>query len=198
MANFLITTQETRHILDNFRRDRTTFSILSAADRSFTRYNEKLMHTGAALGFYRSIYNDFAAAQGYSIDSLWPQVVAAGMALGGCTLKVSIIAGAVITGPLWLYQVWGFVTPGLKKNERRYTVVFIGASSALFVTGMTLAYLVLSKGLNVLINAAGSGTIAVLTANGYLSFVALLLVRLRAEILSRERTASWIREAVAS
>src|SRR6201999_626075 len=91
-------------------------------------------------------------------------------------LKVSIIAGAVITGPLWLYQVWGFVTPGLKKNERRYTVVFIGASSALFVTGMTLAYLVLSKGLNVLINAAGSGTIAVLTANGYLSFVALLLV----------------------
>jgi hypothetical protein len=76
MANFLITTQETRHILDNFRRDRTTFSILSAADRSFTRYNEKLMHTGAALGFMKSIYNDFAASQGYSVDSLWPQIVA--------------------------------------------------------------------------------------------------------------------------
>ena len=91
-------------------------------------------------------------------------------------LKVSVIAGAVITGPLWLYQVWGFITPGLKKNERRYTVAFIAASSVLFLAGMTLAFLVLSKGLNVLINTAGSGTIAVLTANAYLSFVTLLLV----------------------
>ncbi|HTQ04657.1 MAG TPA: hypothetical protein VMI54_12410 [Polyangiaceae bacterium] len=76
MANFLITTQETRHILDNFRRDRTTFSILSAADRSFTRYNEKLMHTGAALGFLSSIYEDLATNQGYSFQTLWPQIVA--------------------------------------------------------------------------------------------------------------------------
>jgi hypothetical protein len=75
-ANFLVTTQETRHILDNFRRDRSTFSILTAADRSYTRYNEKLMHTGAALGFLRSIYQDFATSQGYSFDSLWPQIVA--------------------------------------------------------------------------------------------------------------------------
>jgi hypothetical protein len=74
-ANFLITTQETRHILDNFRRDRTTFSILSAADRSYTRYNEKLMHMGAALGFLRSIYQDLATNQGYSFESLWPQIV---------------------------------------------------------------------------------------------------------------------------
>jgi sec-independent protein translocase protein TatC len=91
-------------------------------------------------------------------------------------LKVAVIAGAVLTGPLWLYQLWAFVTPGLKKNERKYTVVFILASTVLFLAGMTLAFLVLSKGLNVLINAAGSNTIAVLTANGYLSFVTLLLV----------------------
>jgi sec-independent protein translocase protein TatC len=91
-------------------------------------------------------------------------------------LKVSVIAGAVLTGPLWLYQVWAFITPGLKKKERKYTIVFIGASSALFVSGMTLAFLVLSRGLNVLINTAGSGTLAVLTANGYLSFVTLLLL----------------------
>jgi hypothetical protein len=75
-ANFLITTQETRHILDNFRRDRTTFSILAAADRSYSRYNEKLMHLGAALGFMRSIYQDLATNQGYSFETLWPQLVA--------------------------------------------------------------------------------------------------------------------------
>jgi sec-independent protein translocase protein TatC len=91
-------------------------------------------------------------------------------------LKVAFIAGSVITAPLWLYQIWGFITPGLKKNERKYTVYFIAASSVLFLTGMTLAYLVLAKGLSVLISTAGSGTLAVLTANGYLSFVTLLLV----------------------
>ena len=91
-------------------------------------------------------------------------------------LKVSVIAGAILTAPVWLYQLWGFITPGLKKNERRYTVVFIIASSVLFLAGMTLAFLVLSKGLNVLINSAGNGTLAVLTANAYLSFVTLLLV----------------------
>ncbi len=90
-------------------------------------------------------------------------------------LKVSVISGAVFTAPLWLYQVWAFVTPGLKKNERKYTVYFIAASTLLFLAGMTLAYLVLSKGLNVLLRSSGPGTLATLTANGYLSFVTLLL-----------------------
>jgi sec-independent protein translocase protein TatC len=91
-------------------------------------------------------------------------------------LKVSVIAGAVLTGPLWLYQVWGFITPGLRQNERKYTVIFIAASSLLFLAGMTLAYLVLAKGLKVLIGTAGKGTVALLNANSYLSFVTLLLV----------------------
>jgi sec-independent protein translocase protein TatC len=91
-------------------------------------------------------------------------------------LKVSVIAGAVLTGPLWLYQIWAFITPGLRRNERKYTVIFVAASTVLFVAGAALAYLVLYKGLNVLISASGSGTAALLTANSYLSFVTLMLV----------------------
>ena len=90
-------------------------------------------------------------------------------------LKVAVISGAVFTAPLWLYQIWAFITPGLKRNERKYTVVFIAASTILFVAGMSLAYLVLSRGLHVLVGAAGSGTLAILTVNSYLSFVTLLL-----------------------
>jgi sec-independent protein translocase protein TatC len=91
-------------------------------------------------------------------------------------LKVSVIAGAVLTGPFWLYQIWAFITPGLRKKERKYTVIFIVASTVLFVAGMALAYLVLSKGLNILIRQAGDGTQAVLTITQYLSFVTLMLV----------------------
>ena len=91
-------------------------------------------------------------------------------------LKVSVIAGAVFTGPLWLYQIWAFVTPGLRRSERKYTLSFIAASTLLFAGGMALAYVVLAKGLNVLLGAAGSGTQALLTVNSYLSFVTLMLV----------------------
>jgi sec-independent protein translocase protein TatC len=99
-------------------------------------------------------------------------------ALDGFTtrLKVSLISGAVFTGPFWLYQIWAFITPGLRKNERKYTLVFVVASTILFVAGMALAYVVLSKGLRLLLEQAGDGTQAQLTVSDYISFVTLMLV----------------------
>lgn len=91
-------------------------------------------------------------------------------------LKVSVISGAVFTGPLWLYQIWAFITPGLRRNERKYTLIFIAASSLLFVCGVTLAYFVLSKGLHILLEQSGGGTQALLTVGDYISFVVLMLV----------------------
>jgi sec-independent protein translocase protein TatC len=91
-------------------------------------------------------------------------------------LKVSAIAGAVLTGPLWLYQIWAFITPGLHKNERKYTLWFVLTSTLLFAAGMALAYVVLTTGLNALLRAAGGGTQAILTVNSYLSFVTLMMV----------------------
>ncbi len=91
-------------------------------------------------------------------------------------LKICAIGGTVITSPLWLYQLWAFVTPGLRKNERKYTVIFVFASSALFLTGMALAYAVLFTGLKVLITAAGNGTQPILAVDQYISFVVLLMI----------------------
>jgi sec-independent protein translocase protein TatC len=91
-------------------------------------------------------------------------------------LKVAVIAGAVFTAPFWLYQIWAFITPGLRKNERKYTIIFIIASTLLFAAGVSLAYLVLAKGLNILLTQAGNGVQALLTVNEYLSFVTLMLV----------------------
>lgn len=91
-------------------------------------------------------------------------------------LKVAVISGAVFTGPLWLYQIWAFITPGLRSKERKYTVIFIMASTVLFAAGMALAYVVLAKGLSVLVQAAGPGTQALLTVNSYLAFVTLMMV----------------------
>jgi hypothetical protein len=72
---FLITTQENRHIFDNYRRGRNTFNVRAAADRSYSRYNEKLQGIAGGIGFLGNIYKDFATSQGYTYDTLWPFIV---------------------------------------------------------------------------------------------------------------------------
>jgi sec-independent protein translocase protein TatC len=91
-------------------------------------------------------------------------------------LKVAFLAGAVLSAPLWLYQLWAFITPGLKRNEKRYGVGFVAASTILFVAGAVLAYISLSKGLQLLLGLAGQGVIVALTAQDYIGFVLSLLV----------------------
>ena len=46
----------------------------------------------------------------------------------------------MLSAPFWLYQLWAFVTPGLKRNEKRYSVAFVAVSTLLFALGALLAY----------------------------------------------------------
>jgi sec-independent protein translocase protein TatC len=91
-------------------------------------------------------------------------------------LKIAALAGTVLTAPLWLYQLWAFITPGLKKTERRYTIAFVLSSTVLFATGAFVAYEVLAKGLSMLLSQGGGDVQAMLTVTSYLSFVTLTLV----------------------
>ena len=74
-VQYIISTQENRHIFDNYRRDRTTFSVRGAVDRSFDRYNAKLQAIAGGMGFLASIYDDLSTNQGYAFDSVWPIIV---------------------------------------------------------------------------------------------------------------------------
>jgi sec-independent protein translocase protein TatC len=91
-------------------------------------------------------------------------------------LKIGVLAGAVLSSPLWLYQLWAFITPGLKRHEKRYTVGFVAASSTLFALGAVMAYLTLKRGLELLLSLAGAEVAFQLTAPDYLGFVISLLV----------------------
>jgi sec-independent protein translocase protein TatC len=91
-------------------------------------------------------------------------------------LKVAFLAGAVLSAPFWLYQLWAFITPGLKRNEKRYGITFVAVSTLLFVGGAVLAYVTLSTGLKLLLSLAGDGVIVALTAQDYIGFVLSLLV----------------------
>ena len=91
-------------------------------------------------------------------------------------LKVSLLAGAVLSAPIWLYQLWAFITPGLKRNEKRYGFGFVAVSTTLFLLGAVLAYVSLSAGLELLLGLAGEGTVIALTAPDYIGFMLSLLV----------------------
>ncbi|HVX45930.1 MAG TPA: twin-arginine translocase subunit TatC [Mycobacteriales bacterium] len=91
-------------------------------------------------------------------------------------LKVSLIGGVIVASPFWLYQIWAFITPGLKKSERKITLTFVAASSTLVLGGVVLAYFVIGHGLKLLIESAGSGTVAALSVKPYLSFVIALML----------------------
>src|SRR5438093_693877 len=63
------------------------------------------------------------------------------------TLKLSLYAGLVLSSPIWLWQLWRFITPGLYQNEKRWAITFVGASVGLFALGGAVAWLTLSRGL---------------------------------------------------
>jgi len=92
------------------------------------------------------------------------------------TLKLSLYAGLILSSPIWLWQVWAFITPGLRANERRYAVTFVASSVALFAAGGAVAFVTLSNGLRFLLSFASGGIASLLTFDSYLSYVTAMVL----------------------
>lgn len=87
-------------------------------------------------------------------------------------VQVAIYTGLLLASPVWLYQLWSFITPGLHRNERRYTVGFLAAAVPLFAGGAYLAWHVMPKAVEVLIgDLLPAGTTNLIPAGNYLDFV---------------------------
>lgn len=74
-------------------------------------------------------------------------------------LQVSLTAGVVLASPVWLYQLWAFVAPGLHRHEKKYAYAFVFTGAPLFMGGAYFAYSVLPTTAKVLIDFTPSGSI---------------------------------------
>ncbi|MBO0867489.1 MAG: twin-arginine translocase subunit TatC [Micromonosporaceae bacterium] len=91
------------------------------------------------------------------------------------SMQVALWAGLILAAPIWLYQLWAFIAPGLHKHERRWAYWFAGIAAPLFVTGALLAYLVIGRGLQFLLSFAGSADVN-LEITRYFDFVTGLIL----------------------
>jgi sec-independent protein translocase protein TatC len=72
-------------------------------------------------------------------------------------LKVSLMCGIVAASPVWLYQLWAFVAPGLHRHEKKYARIFVGTGVPLFLGGAFFAYKTLPTMAKVLLGFSPGG-----------------------------------------
>ena len=169
---------------------------------------------GAIIGwvFYHQIWGFMQRPYCQAVHYCKQDVPGHSLVLTGVTdgfylrMKVSILAGLVITSPIWLHQLWAFVAPGLYAREKRWTYAFLGTAIPLFALGCFFAFLAMSRGLNFFIGMAGGFT-TLFTADSYIGYwiamiigfglcfeVPLFLVILNlARVVTHERFRKWRR-----
>jgi sec-independent protein translocase protein TatC len=122
-------------------------------------------------------------------------------------VKVAFVVGLLLSSPVWLYQLWAFIAPGLYAREKRWGRLFLGTAVPLFLVGNVLAYLSLGRSMHYLLGLTPAGVGNYIQVDLYMSFVMtmmlafgiafllpLLIVMLNmAGILTHERFRKWRR-----
>lgn len=93
------------------------------------------------------------------------------------SFKIAMYVGIVLGSPVWLYQVWAFLAPGLYKKEKKYSLSFIGAAVPLFAGGVVVCYYLFPLIMQVLLSFLnGTGAATLLDASQYMTFVLQMMM----------------------
>ena len=91
-------------------------------------------------------------------------------------LQIAFTLGIVLSAPVWLYQVFAFLVPGLNRRERRFTFAFFATAIPLFFAGCAAGWFVLPNIVKLMTSFVPEGAETLLTAKEYIDFVLKLVV----------------------
>jgi len=93
-------------------------------------------------------------------------------------LQIAMVAGLVLSSPVWLYQLWAYISPALMRKEKRYAFAFLGAAVPLFLAGVVTGYYLLPQGISVMLALTPSTVPAtnLLDVNDFLKLTLQLMV----------------------
>jgi sec-independent protein translocase protein TatC len=66
-------------------------------------------------------------------------------------MQIALVAGLVLSSPIWLYQLWAYIAPALLAKEKKYALGFLGAAIPLFLSGVVIGYYILPQGISVML-----------------------------------------------
>ena len=122
-------------------------------------------------------------------------------------IQIAFYVGLIISSPIWLYQLWAFIAPGLYRKEKRWTYLFVGTAVPLFLAGTGIAYFAMGRGLHFLLGLTPNGVLNLPPVSTYLGYFTAMLLGFglafelplamvllnRAGILTHERFRKWRR-----
>jgi sec-independent protein translocase protein TatC len=91
-------------------------------------------------------------------------------------LQVAVFLGILVSSPWWLYQVWAFIAPGLKRREKVYTLAFLGSAIPLFAAGVVVGFYLLPRAVELLTTFVPDHATNLIDAEQYLTFAMRMLV----------------------
>lgn len=91
-------------------------------------------------------------------------------------LQIAFTIGIVISSPVWLYQIFAFLVPGLNTRERKFTLAFFASAIPLFLLGCAAGWFVLPNIVKVMTSFVPDTSPAWLTAKEYVDFVLKLVL----------------------
>ena len=167
-------------LTDHFRELRAR--LIRAALLLFVIFLLALPFYDSSLPFTRSSlldlvlgpYNDARVALGADVQTQAYVKGATGPLM--LQLKLCGVAAIVLSSPYWLAQVWGFIVPGLRAEEKKWSRVFVAIAGPLFVVGVGVGYYVLPRGLEVLIGFTPDGLENLVEFGEYFSFLTRMLL----------------------
>jgi sec-independent protein translocase protein TatC len=91
-------------------------------------------------------------------------------------IKLVTYLAIFVSSPVWLFQIWRFITPALHKKEKRYAIPFVISSILLFVFGGAIAMWTMPAALKFFEQIGGNEFESFYSPENYVRLVILIII----------------------